>query len=110
MEAILVKAKNNAAQFDLQSYSYQGERPKSKEAGIVMLADSIEAASRSLKNPSAAKLEDLIHQLIIKKLTSGQLSDSELTFNDIEVAEKTFLRILQSQMHTRLEYPEQRKQ
>jgi len=55
-----------------------------------MLADSIEAASRSLKNPSAAKLEDLIHQLIIKKLTSGQLSDSELTFNDIEVAEKTF--------------------
>jgi len=110
MEAILVKAKDAAAQVDVSSYSYQGERPRSKEAGIVMLADSIEAASRSLKNPNASKLEDFVHQLILKKLTNGQLSDSELTFNDIEVAEKAFLRILQSQMHTRLEYPEQRKQ
>ncbi len=110
MEAIISKAKGGAQETDLQSYSYQGERPKSKEAGIVMLADTIEAASRSLKNPSTPKLEQFVHQLILHKLTNGQLNESELTLHDVEIAERTFLRILQSQMHTRIEYPGQEQQ
>lgn len=110
MEAIISKAKDGAQEGDLQSFSYQGERPKSKEAGVVMLADTIEAASRSLKNPSTTKLEQFVHQLILHKLTNGQLEESELTLHDIEIAERAFLRILQSQMHTRIEYPGQEKQ
>lgn len=110
MEAIISKAKDGVQETDLQSYSYQGERPKSKEASIVMLADTIEAASRSLKNPNTAKLEQFVHQLILHKLTNGQLEESELTLHDIDIAEQAFMRILQSQMHTRIEYPGQEKQ
>jgi len=110
MEAIISKAKDGAQETDLQSYSYQGERPKSKEAGVVMLADTIEAASRSLKNPSTPKLEQFVHQLILHKLTNGQFEESELTLHDVEIAERAFLRILQSQMHTRIEYPGQERQ
>ncbi|MEN6490384.1 MAG: HDIG domain-containing metalloprotein [Rectinema sp.] len=110
MEAIINKAKDSPNEADVQSYSYQGERPRSKEAAVVMLADTVEAASRSLKNPNAAKLEQLVHQLVLHKITNGQLEESELTLHDIDVAEKAFLRILQSQMHTRIEYPEQEKQ
>jgi len=110
MEAIVSKAKDSTSESDLQSYRYQGERPKSKEAALVMLADTIEAASRSLKNPNATKLEQLVHQLILHKITSGQLDESALTLRDIGVAEQAFLRILQSQLHTRIEYPGQDKQ
>ncbi len=110
MEAIISKAKDGAQETDLQSFSYQGERPKSKEAGVVMLADTIEAASRSLKNPSTPKLEQFVHQLILHKLTNGQLEESELTLRDVEIAERAFTRILQSQMHTRIEYPGQERQ
>jgi hypothetical protein len=110
MEAIINKAKDSQNETDLQSYSYQGERPRSKEAAVVMLADTIEAASRSLKNPNATKLEQLVHQLVLHKITNGQLEESELTLRDIDIAEKAFLRILQSQMHTRIEYPGQEKE
>lgn len=110
MEAIISKAKDSTSEADLQSYRYQGERPKSKEAALVMLADTIEAASRSLKNPNATKLEQLVHHLILHKITSGQLDESALTLHDIGVAEQAFLRILQSQLHTRIEYPGQDKQ
>jgi len=110
MEAIISKAKDSTSETDFQSYRYQGERPKSKEAALVMLADTIEAASRSLKNPNATKLEQLVHHLILHKITSGQLDESALTLHDIGVAEQAFLRILQSQLHTRIEYPGQDKQ
>jgi len=108
MEAIAIKAKETSSDVDMQSFSYQGEKPKSKEAGILMLADTVEAASRSLKNPTVSKIEQLVHQLVLHKLTSGQLSESELSLHDIDIAEKAFLRILQSQLHTRIEYPEQK--
>lgn len=112
MEAIINKAKetDTSNEANVQSYSYQGEPPKSKEAAIVMLADTIEAASRSLKNANAAKLEQFVHQLILHKIMNGQLAESELTLHDIHSAEQAFLRILQSQMHTRIEYPGQDKQ
>ncbi len=110
MEAIISKVKDSVSEADVQSFSYQGEHPKSKEAAIVMLADTVEAASRSLKNPSSAKLEQFVHQLILHKLNTGQLEDSELTMRDIRITEEAFSRILQSQMHTRIEYPGQEQQ
>lgn len=111
MEAIAVKAKaGNEEEVDISSFSYQGEPPRSREAALVMLADSVEAAARSLKNPSLPKLEQYVHQVIMNKVTSGQLSDSALTMRDIRLAEEAFLRILRSQMHTRIEYPGQEKE
>ncbi len=88
-----------------EDYSYPGERPKSKEAAVVMLADQVEAASRTLKRPSVAKLERLVWDIIMEKFTAGELSESELTLRDLEVIKKSFVQILAGYFHTRIEYP-----
>ncbi len=88
-----------------EDYSYPGERPKSREAAVVMLADQVEAASRTLKRPSVAKLERLVWDIIMEKFTSGELSESELTLKDLEVIKNSFVQILAGYFHTRIEYP-----
>ena len=65
-------------------YSYPGVRPRSKEAAVLMLADSVEAASRTLKRPTEARLDSFVHELIMEKFTSGELGDSSLTLRDLE--------------------------
>ena len=86
-------------------YSYPGLRPRSKEAAVVMLADSAEAASRALRRPSIAKLEKLTWSLITEKLNSGELSQSNLTLKDLEVIQNSFIQILAGHFHSRIEYP-----
>ncbi len=88
-----------------EDYSYPGERPKSKEAAVVMLADHVEAASRTLKKPSVAKLERLVWDVIMEKFTSGELNESNLTLRDLDVIKKSFVQILAGYFHTRIEYP-----
>jgi hypothetical protein len=86
-------------------YSYPGVRPKTREAAVLMLADTIEAASRSLKRPTEARLEAFVHELITKKINSGELGDSSLTLRDLELIRKSFVHILEGYFHTRIEYP-----
>jgi len=83
-----------------------GTPPVSKEAAVVMLADSVEAASRTLKKPSVAKLEKFIWNSIQDKIVAGQMSNCELTFRDLETIKKSFVHILAGQFHARIEYPE----
>ena len=70
-----------------------------------MLADQVEAASRTLKRPSVAKLERLVWDIIMEKFMAGELSESELTLKDLEVIKKSFVQILAGYFHTRIEYP-----
>jgi putative nucleotidyltransferase with HDIG domain len=86
-------------------YSYPGVRPRSKEAAVLMLADSVEAASRTLKRPTEARLDSFVHELIMEKFTSGELGDSSLTLRDLELIRKSFVHILEGYFHTRIEYP-----
>ncbi|MGA2977177.1 MAG: HDIG domain-containing metalloprotein [Spirochaetia bacterium] len=86
-------------------YSYPGVRPKTKEAAVLMLADSVEAASRTLKKPTEARLERFVQDLIMEKFTSGELGDSNLTLRDLELIRKSFVHILEGYFHTRVEYP-----
>ena len=88
-----------------EDYSYPGERPKSKEAAVIMLADHVEAASRTLKRPSVAKLERIVWDIIIEKFNSGELNESELTLRDLEIIKNSFVQILAGYFHTRIEYP-----
>lgn len=87
-------------------FRYPGPRPITKEQSILMLADSVEAACKSLKGPSEANLYALIDKVIQGKLTSHQLEDSQLTFQELERCRKTFRNILKSVYHTRIAYPE----
>jgi putative nucleotidyltransferase with HDIG domain len=92
------------------NFCHFGPRPQSKEAAVVMLADSIEAASRTLKKPSRAKLEKYVWDLIMDRLQSGELNDSGLTLNELEKIKDKFVHVLIGHFHSRIEYPDQKKE
>lgn len=89
-----------------ESFRYPGPKPQSKEAALVMLADSVEAASRSLQNPTPARIEMMIQKIISDRLNDGQLSECDLTLINLHKIEETFSHILKGLLHSRVEYPE----
>ena len=87
-------------------FRYPGPKPSTKEQTLLMLADSVEAASKSLKQPTEQELFDLIDNVIRGKLTSGQLEDSALSFAELETTRQVFRGILKSAHHLRVAYPD----
>ncbi|MCS7173374.1 MAG: HDIG domain-containing protein [Armatimonadetes bacterium] len=91
---------------DEQTYRYDGPKPQSRETAIVMLADAVEAAVRTLPNPTPERIGSLVHQLIRERLEDGQLDECDLTLRDLERIAQTFTRLLVGMFHPRIEYPE----
>lgn len=89
-----------------EDFTYPGPKPISKEEGIMMLADSIEAASRSMKEPSVEDIDNLVEKLANAKIKNGQLDECALTFGDVAKCKKVFKKQLKSVLHVRIEYPE----
>lgn len=87
-------------------YRYNAPRPSSKESAIIMLADSVESAVRSLKNPTYEEIDAKIQAIIKGKLMDGQLSDSPLTLKDLKTISATFNRVLKGMHHQRIKYHE----
>ncbi len=92
-------------QVKVDDFAYPGSPPRSRESGIVMLADTVEAAVRTLKKPTMERLEKFVQELIMSKFETGQLAESELTFRDLEVIKNAFVRVLAGHYHSRIEYP-----
>ena len=90
-------------------YRYTGPIPKGKEAAIIMLADSVEAAVRSINEPSIEKIETMVNNIFKDKMNDGQLDGCDLTFHDLEKIKRTFLKALTGLYHQRIEYPEEKK-
>ncbi|MER3475246.1 MAG: hypothetical protein C4335_14780 [Armatimonadota bacterium] len=88
-----------------QQFRYSGPKPQSKEAGIVMLADAVEAASRSLSRPTPARIESLVQHIIQEKIADGQLDECSLTFSEVHKIQEAFCRLLSAMLHSRMEYP-----
>jgi putative nucleotidyltransferase with HDIG domain len=88
-------------------FRYPGPKPQTKEAAIVMLADSVEAAVRSLAKPTPNRIEGMVHKLIKERLHDGQLDECDLTFRDLDVIAAAFVQVLTGIFHTRIEYPDQ---
>ncbi len=91
-------------------FRYPGPRPDSKETGILMLADSVEAASRSLDEPSHRRLKALIDLIFQERIEDGQLDDTDLTFRDLRLIKDTFLTMLLGIYHVRVKYPDQEEE
>ncbi len=87
-------------------YRYEAPKPKSKETAIVMLADNVEAAVRSMTTATPGKIEGLVRKIIKERLQDGQLDESALTFKDLDLIAQAFSRILNGILHNRIEYPE----
>ncbi len=97
--------KNSPEKFvDENIFRYPGPIPFSKETGVLMLADSVEAASRSLKNPDAQKINDLVERIINYKLEQNQLDNCDLTLKDLETIKLIFKTMLMSIYHVRIDY------
>jgi cyclic-di-AMP phosphodiesterase PgpH len=91
---------------NVSDFRYPGPKPQTKEAGLVMLADVVEAASRTLENPTPARIQGLVQNLINKIFSDGQLDDCELTLKDLHRIARSFYKILNGIHHHRIEYAE----
>ena len=94
---------------DEQSFTYRGPRPFSKETAIVMMVDSVEAASRSLKNHSEEAISALVDGIIDSQIADDQYSNADITFRDVNKAKSILKKKLQSIYHVRIEYPVSKK-
>ena len=91
---------------NIDNFVYPGPRPQTMEAGLVMLADVIEAASRVLDNPTPSRIQGLVQKLINKIFSDGQLDNCDMTLKDLHNIAKSFIKILNGIYHHRIEYPE----
>jgi putative nucleotidyltransferase with HDIG domain len=90
---------------NMEHFRYPGPKPQTKEAGLVLLADTVEAASRTLENPTPARINGLVQKIINKIFLDGQLDECELTLKDLHEIAKSFNKILNGIHHHRVEYP-----
>lgn len=90
---------------DALNFRYPGPKPQSKETAVLMLADAVESASRTLTDPSQGAVRDLIDRLFEERLQDGQLAESPLNFKDLDTIANTFERVLMATMHRRVSYP-----
>jgi putative nucleotidyltransferase with HDIG domain len=111
-KAFYMKAREQAGEaadeVDKQKFSYAlvgGRRPRSRETGIVMMADAVEAISIALRPDSEKAIEKLVNSIIDGDLTEGQLDDSELTLGDIKLIRASFIETLKGRYHVRVRYP-----
>jgi len=98
-------AEQDAGVFEAD-FRYQGQRPQSREAALVMLADASEAAVRALKRPTQIRVDSTVRKVVDEKLSDSQLDDADMTLADIERVVKVYARLLTSMYHARCEYPE----
>ena len=91
---------------DRALYQYPGPRPQTKEAGLLMLADGIEAAARTLSEPSQDRIQGLVQKMINKVFASGELNECELTLHDLHLIARSFTHILTGIYHQRIAYAE----
>jgi putative nucleotidyltransferase with HDIG domain len=99
------RALENTDRLDELNFRYPGPKPRSKETAILMLADSIESASRSLPDPNQSSIRAMIDRLIEQRLQDEQLAESPLNFRDLEMIAGTFERVLTATLHRRVAYP-----
>lgn len=100
------QAGGDASDVDEKQFRYLGPKPQSKEAAIIMMADTVEAASRSLENVNEEALTELVNRLIGEKLSDGQFDECPLTFKEFGIIKKTIVRVLSVARHLRIKYPE----
>ncbi len=98
----------NGGDVDESTYRYPGPRPQTKEAAVLMLADNVESASRTLVDPTPARIESLVREVVERRLHGGQFDESGLTLRELRTIERSMVKSLTAIYHGRLKYPDQR--
>ena len=89
------------------SFRYPGPRPQTREAALLMLADTVEAAARTLEKPSHAAIVEMVDRLVGEKVSDGQLDESPLSFRDLATVKRSFVATISGMFHQRIKYPDQ---
>lgn len=100
------KAQEVNENVDIADFSYPGPKPFSKETAILMMCDSVEAASKSLKEPTSTKIDNFVENILSKQMEDGQFLNANITFKEIQAIKKVLKRKLANIYHLRIEYPE----
>lgn len=105
----LKQAEETGSEVNEADFRYPGPRPDTKETGILMIAEAVEAASRSIKKPTLQRIEALMDSIIESRVKSGELINCPLTFRDLETIKSAMIPVLTGSLHERIEYPGQRE-
>ncbi len=100
------RAREGVAEVDPSDFAYPGPKPQSRETGVAMLADAVEAASRVLSNPSPERIRALIDRLVQDRIDYGELDDCPLTYRDLRIVKREFAHVLTGLYHHRIDYPQ----
>ncbi|WP_146436831.1 HD family phosphohydrolase [Blastopirellula retiformator] len=100
---------SSGEEVDESSYRYPGPKPQTKEAGVMMIADMIESASRTLVDPTPARIENLVEELTMKRLLDGQFDESGLTLSELRKIQDSVTKSLTAVYHGRVKYPSQQR-
>jgi putative nucleotidyltransferase with HDIG domain len=104
-EALRLRAPCGADPSELEStFRYPGPKPRTRENGIVMLADAVESSSRALGDPTPGSLRKLVHDMLMKRLLDGQFDESGLTLTELQIVEQTLSKGLIALYHSRIRY------
>lgn len=101
-----MKEKATDEETNIEDFEYPGPKPFSKETAILMMCDSVEAASKSLKEPTTTKINEFVENIINKQMESGQFLNANITFKEIQAIKKVLKHKLTNIYHLRIEYPE----
>jgi hypothetical protein len=103
-----LEASENQDSVKEESFRYPGPKPQTKETAIVLLADSTEAATRAVEDPTPKKIEETVRKIINNKFIDGQLDECDLTLKEIELIARAFTRALSAMYHSRVKYPDKK--
>jgi putative nucleotidyltransferase with HDIG domain len=98
----------NAGEVDEGSYRYPGPRPQTREAAVLMLADGVESATRTLQDPAPSRIENLVKNIAMKKLLDGQFDECGITLQELRSIQDSLIKSLTAMYHSRVKYPDQR--
>jgi membrane-associated HD superfamily phosphohydrolase len=98
-------AEEEGEEVDMEKFRYPGPRPRSRESGIVMMADAVEATSSAVHPNTPAAIEKLVHTIVDEDMMEGQLNNSGLSLGDIEAIRSSFIDTLKGRFHVRVKYP-----
>ena len=110
MKYFYAKAKERNPEVTEAEFRYPGPKPQTKEAGVVNIADSCEAAVRAMDHPTNEKIRQFVHNLIVDRILDGQLDDSGLTLKEIHIIEDSLVNGLCSTFHSRIKYPKMKSE
>ena len=105
----LSKAREKKIKIDLSKFSYEGPLPQTKEAAILMLADSIEAKTRASDSLTTKNIKEIVSQIMDYKFKKNQLSESDLSLKEIKIIKKSFINTLTTMYHKRVKYPDEKR-